>query len=150
VAPWAISRLTKAVPEIVWPSGRDTDRLGGLGEGPLASVTGPVGVPRRAVGGGEDEVTTGVDICPSLQAANLGRLETALADMGAARPDGDDLAIDGAHLRAEPVIDMSTPFGELKLIAAPAGVPRGYHGLRAGATSEPSPPEASALWRPER
>jgi hypothetical protein len=85
---------------------------------------------------GSDEVTTGVDICPSLQAANLGRLETALADMGAARPDGDDLAIDEAHLRAEPVIDMSTPFGELKLIAAPAGVPRGYDALRAGATSE--------------
>jgi hypothetical protein len=30
----------------------------------------------------------------------------------------------------------STAFGELKLIAAPAGVPRGYDALRAGATRE--------------
>jgi hypothetical protein len=85
---------------------------------------------------GSDELTTGVDICPSLQSANLARLQTALADMGAVRRDGAELVLDEAHLRAEPVIDLGTPFGELKLIAAPAGVPRGYDALRAGATSE--------------
>jgi hypothetical protein len=85
---------------------------------------------------GSDELTTGVDICPSLQSANLSRLQTALADMGAVRRDGAELVLDEAHLRAEPVIDLGTPFGELKLIAAPAGVPRGYEALRAGATSE--------------
>jgi hypothetical protein len=85
---------------------------------------------------GSDEVTTGVDICPSLQSANLARLETALAAMGAVRRDDAELVVDEAHLRAEPVIDLSTPFGELKLISAPAGVPRGYDALRAGATSE--------------
>ena len=81
-------------------------------------------------------MTTGVDICPSLQAANLARLEAALADMGAVRRDGRGLVVDEAHLRAEPVIELSTDFGELKLIAAPTGVPRGYDALRAGANSE--------------
>jgi hypothetical protein len=85
---------------------------------------------------GSDEVTTGVDICPSLQAANLARLEAALADMGAVRRDGRELVVGDAHLRAEQVIELSTAFGELKLIAAPAGVPRGYDALRAGASSE--------------
>jgi len=56
--------------------------------------------------------------------------------MGAVRRDGAELVLDEAHLRAVPVIDLATPFGELKLIAAPAGVPRGYDALRAGATSE--------------
>jgi hypothetical protein len=85
---------------------------------------------------GTDELTTGFDVCPSLQSANLARLQTALVDMGAVRRDGAELVLDEAHLRAEPVIELSTPFGELKLIAAPAGVPRGYDALRAGATSE--------------
>jgi hypothetical protein len=85
---------------------------------------------------GSDEITTGVDICPSLQSANVARLQAALADMGAVRRDGKELVLDEATLRAEPVIDLATPFGELQLIAAPAGVPRGYDALRAGATSE--------------
>jgi hypothetical protein len=85
---------------------------------------------------GSDEVTTGVDICPSLLPANIVRLQTALADLGVVRRDGAELVLDEEHLRSEPVIDLSTPFGELKLIAAPAGVPRGYEALRAGATSE--------------
>ena len=85
---------------------------------------------------GSDEVTTGVDICPALQSANVARLETALAEMRAVRHDGAEFIVDQAHLRAEPVINLSTQFGELKLIAAPAGVPRGYDALRAGATSE--------------
>jgi hypothetical protein len=85
---------------------------------------------------GSDELTTGVDICPSLQPANVARLQIALTEMGAVRRDGAELVVDEAHLRAEPVINLSTPFGELKLIADPAGVPRGYDALRAGATSE--------------
>ncbi len=85
---------------------------------------------------GADEVTTGIDICPARQAVNLTRLQTALAEMGAVRRDGADLVLDEEHLRANPVIELATPFGELKVIAAPAGVPRGYEALRAGATRE--------------
>jgi hypothetical protein len=85
---------------------------------------------------GADEVTRGVDICPSLLPANLVRLEAALSDMEAARRDGHELLLDEAHLRAKPVIELLTAFGELKLVAMPAGVPRGYEALRAGASTE--------------
>jgi hypothetical protein len=85
---------------------------------------------------GSDEVTTGVDICPSLLPANLARLQAALTEMDAARRDGHELIVDEAHLRAEPVIELSTAFGELKLVAVPKGVPRGYEALRAGARTE--------------
>ncbi len=85
---------------------------------------------------GSDELTRGLDICPSTQPANLTRLETALTNIGATRGDGRELALDEASLQAEPVIELATVFGELKLIAAPTGVPRGYDALRAGATRE--------------
>jgi hypothetical protein len=85
---------------------------------------------------GADEITRGVDICPSLQPPNLARLQTALEQIDATRPDGQELVLDSEHLDAEPVITLATAFGELKLIAAPAGVPRGYDALHAGASSE--------------
>jgi hypothetical protein len=100
------------------------------------------GVPCVVIGGlarvarGSDEVTRGVDICPSLLPANLARLQAALTEMDAARRGGHELIVDEAHLRAEPVIELSTAFGELKLVATPAGVPRGYEALRAGASTE--------------
>ncbi|MHB8693563.1 MAG: hypothetical protein ACYDHH_20185 [Solirubrobacteraceae bacterium] len=107
--------------------------LAALQAGSVSSVV--IGGLAR-VARGSDEVTTGVDICPSLQEVNLARLESALAEMGAVRRDGQELVIDETHLRAEQVIELSTAFGELKLIAVPAGVPRGFEALRAGATSE--------------
>jgi hypothetical protein len=85
---------------------------------------------------GADEITRDVDICPSLQPPNLAHLHAALEQMGATRPDGHEILLDPEHLHAEPVITLATAFGELKLIAAPAGVPRGYDALRAGATHE--------------
>ena len=85
---------------------------------------------------GADEITRGVDICPSLQLPNLVRLGTALAQLDAARIDGPDFVLDPEHLRAANVVTLATPFGELKLIAAPAGVPRGYDALKAGASTE--------------
>ena len=110
---------------------------------PRSILTGlqAAGVSSVVIGGlarvvrGSDEVTRGVDICPSLLPANLARLQAALTDMDAARRDGHELIVD-AHLRAEPVIELSTAFGELKLVATPAGVPRGYEALRAGASTE--------------
>jgi hypothetical protein len=63
-------------------------------------------------------------------------VQAALTEMDAARRDGHELIVDEAHLQAEPVIELSTAFGELKLVATPAGVPRGYEALRAGASSE--------------
>ncbi len=85
---------------------------------------------------GADEVTRGVDICPSEQPVNLERLAVALDSLSAVRADGQELELDAAHLIPEPVLELSTGAGELKVIFAPAGVPRGYEALRAGATSE--------------
>ena len=111
---------------------------------PRSILTGlqAAGVSSVVIGGlarvarGSDEVTRGVDICPSLLPATLARLQAALTEMDAARRDGHELIVDEAHLRAEPVIELSTAFGELKLVATPAGVPRGYGALRAGASTE--------------
>jgi hypothetical protein len=111
---------------------------------PRSILTGlqAAGVSSVVIGGlarvarGSDEVTRGVDICPSLLPATLARLQAALTEMDAARRDGHELIVDEAHLRAEPVIELSTAFGELKLVATPAGVPRGYEALRAGASTE--------------
>jgi hypothetical protein len=85
---------------------------------------------------GSDEVTNGVDICPSLKMENLVRLETALREMAAARDDGGELVIEPEILADERVIALSTSLGELKLVAMPAGVSRGFEALRAGATGE--------------
>jgi hypothetical protein len=101
-----------------------------------AGVSGVVIGGLARVARGADEITTGVDICPSLQPANLDRLGVALTAMQAARRDGQQLILDEAHLRGEPVIELATAFGELKLIAVPTGVPRGYDALRAGASAE--------------
>ena len=40
---------------------------------------------------GADEITRGVDICPSLQPPNVARLQTALEQMDAAVPTGRSL-----------------------------------------------------------
>ncbi|HEY5431258.1 MAG TPA: hypothetical protein VIK04_19235 [Solirubrobacteraceae bacterium] len=85
---------------------------------------------------GADEITSGVDVCPSLQPPNLLRLGTALGQLQATRVDGPDFVLDPERLRAATVVTLSTMFGELKLIAAPAGVPRGYDALKAGASTE--------------
>jgi hypothetical protein len=94
-----------------------------------------IGGPAR-VARGADEITRGVDVCPSLQPPNLVRLGAALAQLDSTRTDGPDFVLDPEHLRAANVVTLSTIFGELKLIAAPAGVPRGYDALKAGASTE--------------
>lgn len=85
---------------------------------------------------GSDEVTTGVDVCPSLQRQSVARLAKALEKMEAVRPDGRELIVDVDTLQAEPVMELSTAFGELKLVPTPAGVPRGFDALRAGGSAE--------------
>jgi hypothetical protein len=90
---------------------------------------------------GADEITRGVDVCPALQPTNLGRLQAALIELGAlgpelSKPPPFQHAYDEARLRAEQVVSLATTGGELKLVPQPAGVPRGYEALRAGAMSE--------------
>lgn len=85
---------------------------------------------------GADETTTGVDICPSLLAANTIRLDAALTELEAVRRDQRTLLVNEEALRETPVLQLSTRYGELKIVATTAGTPRGYEALRPGATTE--------------
>jgi len=83
---------------------------------------------------GADEVTRSVDIVPSTREENLRRLDAALAELGARRPDGSEPSLAGSEAR-EPIIELSTERGELKIIPEPTGT-RGYEDLRRAATRE--------------
>jgi hypothetical protein len=85
---------------------------------------------------GTDELTSGVDVCPSLRPDNLEALEKALGELEARRADRRRLAVDADTLTVEPVVRLRTGFGDLKLVAEPAGTRRGYDDLRKGATRE--------------
>jgi hypothetical protein len=82
---------------------------------------------------GTSEVTDGLDITPSMRGDNLARLQKALADLEAGRVDGEPLDLAEA---GEPVIELETRAGELKLVPEPAGS-RGYDDLRRHASREP-------------
>lgn len=80
---------------------------------------------------GTDELTRGVDITPWMRPTTLDNLELALADVNARRKDGQPLALE----TDEPVIELETDFGQLKIVPQPAGT-RGYEDLRRAASHE--------------
>jgi hypothetical protein len=82
---------------------------------------------------GTRELTEGIDITPSMREENLIRLEVALEALDARRTDGRPLNL--RDLR-EPVVELETSAGELKLVPEPAGT-RGYDDLRRRADREP-------------
>jgi hypothetical protein len=82
---------------------------------------------------GTRELTDGLDITSSTREENLVRLEQALDDLDARRADG---APPDLRSLEEPVIDLETRAGELKLVPEPAGT-RGYDDLRRRADREP-------------
>lgn len=83
---------------------------------------------------GADEITRSIDIVPSTREENLRRLDAALAELGARRADGSEPSLAGSEAR-EPVIELTTERGELKIIPEPTGT-RGYEDLRRAATRE--------------
>jgi len=85
---------------------------------------------------GTEEMTYGLDITPSLREQNLERLGQALREVSAARTDGRELSLDAKTLAAQPVHELETRHGELKLVPEPAGT-RGYDDLRRAANREP-------------
>lgn len=85
---------------------------------------------------GTDEITSGVDICPSLRTDNVERLAQALEELGARRSDRRRLVVDEESLGSERVLHLRTPMGELKIVPEPAGTRRGFNDLRRGATLE--------------
>jgi hypothetical protein len=84
---------------------------------------------------GSDEVTDGVDIAPSTREENLRKVGLALDDLNARRVDGKALALEQG-LPDEPLLELETDAGELKIVSAPAGT-RGYDDLRRDASREP-------------
>jgi hypothetical protein len=85
---------------------------------------------------GVDEVTSGVDVCPSLRSENVEQLGKALEELEARRADRRRLVVDEESLRAEPVLRLRTRFGDLNVVAEPAGTRRGYDDLRRGSSDE--------------
>jgi hypothetical protein len=84
---------------------------------------------------GSDELTDGLDIVPLMREENLRRLGLALEDLDARRPDGKRLVFE-RDLSRQPVLELQTEAGELKIVPEPAGT-RGYDDLRRRATREP-------------
>lgn len=84
---------------------------------------------------GSDELTDGIDVVPSTRPENLRRLGLALEELNARRTDGRQLVLEES-LAGEPVLELVTDGGELKIVAEPAGT-RGYDDLRRAATREP-------------
>jgi hypothetical protein len=84
---------------------------------------------------GSDEVTDGVDITPSTREENLYRLGLALEALNARRPDGKRVSLD-RDLSRQPVLELETDVGELKIVPEPAGT-GGYDDLRRDASREP-------------
>ena len=82
---------------------------------------------------GTEEITRGIDIVPSTRAENLRRLDAALREVNATRTDGKELVLDEP---AQPVIELITSHGEVKVVPEPAGT-RGYDDLRRAANREP-------------
>lgn len=85
---------------------------------------------------GTEEITRGIDIVPSTRPENLRRLEAALEEIGAKRADGRDLALGESVAAAQPIIELTTDHGEVKVVPTPAGT-RGYDDLRRAANREP-------------
>jgi len=85
---------------------------------------------------GADEITRGIDIVPSMRDENLRRLDTALAELGARQPDGSEPSLANADRnQLEPVLELATAHGNLKIIPEPTGT-GGYEDLRRAATRE--------------
>jgi hypothetical protein len=96
---------------------------------------------------GSDEITLGLDLTPSTRPENLRRLELALAAVNAQRADGRGPELERTDFDREPVVELDTDHGLVKIVPFPEGT-RGYEDLRRAAIREPigrglRPPVAS-------
>jgi hypothetical protein len=85
---------------------------------------------------GADETTRGIDLTPSTREENLRRLALALEHIHARRPDGNEPAVQTTDYSRDPVIELQTDHGELKIVPYPEGT-RGYDDLRRDAERLP-------------
>ncbi len=85
---------------------------------------------------GTDEITRGIDFTPSTREENLRRFDLALEAINARRPDGQEPALQTTNFDNEPVVELSSDCGEIKIVPVPVGT-RGYDDLRRSVTREP-------------
>lgn len=85
---------------------------------------------------GADEITRGVDLTPSAKEENLRRLDLALEAINARRPDGGEPNVQATDYARDPVIELRTDHGEVKVVLFPEGT-RGYDDLRRAAERQP-------------
>jgi hypothetical protein len=85
---------------------------------------------------GSDEITLGVDLTPSTRPENLRRLELALAGINARRAEGRAVELERTDFEREPVVELTTDHGQVKVVPFPEGT-RGYEDLRRAAIREP-------------
>jgi hypothetical protein len=85
---------------------------------------------------GSDELTDGLDLTPSPRQKNLDRLQAALERLNAWRVDGQPLDLTEDTLRGNPMLELRSDAGEIKIVPEPEGT-RGYDDLRHRADHEP-------------
>ena len=85
---------------------------------------------------GTEEITRGIDIVPSARADNLNRLDKALQEIHATPIGAQTLEPIESSMLEQPVLELATDYGELKLVPTPTGT-RGYDDLRRAAQREP-------------
>lgn len=84
---------------------------------------------------GTPETTDHLDITPQTRPDNLNRLSEALTQLNAKRRDRKPLELDQV-LPSEPITELTTNAGRLKIVPSPAGTRNGYDDLRRHATRE--------------
>jgi hypothetical protein len=94
-----------------------------------------VGAFARVIVGAE-ELTRGVDLTPSTKDENLRRLDLALDEINARRPDGSEPNVQTTDYERKPVIELESDHGQVKIVPYPAGT-RGYDDLRRDAERQP-------------
>ncbi len=90
--------------------------------------------PFAGVVHGTDLVTDELEILPSLRPENVGRLQAALAELGAQPTSGKTFDVD--RLSEAHRVRLGTSGGRLAIVPMPAGT-RGYDDVRRGASREP-------------
>jgi hypothetical protein len=85
---------------------------------------------------GADEITRGIDLTVSTREENLRRLDLALEQIHARRADRREPSLQTTDFEREPVVELRSDHGEVKIIPYPEGT-RGYDDLRRAVTREP-------------
>src|SRR5947207_14832634 len=74
---------------------------------------------------GTEEITRGIDIVPSTRGDNLQKLDKALQEIHATPTGGTELEPLGSSALEQPLLELTTDYGDLKVIPTPIGT-HGY------------------------